>query len=690
MVEFMSGYQPPMDREFELPEYNEFDSAPIEAPIIPISEIGTTWIDSGGGNILTNLDKVIRMGTKKVQLVIAGGQAGSPSALASSYGKDVRRELREKAKSSGVDIVGIEVSPQRVQGLTGFNPQSSTISEEQRIHNIEQVKDVLKMAADIGAPSVDVWGNEFSRNIIDADWNGKDGFKFYDYTEKELTEEGIKESQMAKYLVDKRTGNIIRESVVRTNDRLHRVKFKNAKDEGLVGKKDKNGEVFREDDYVDLQGNRVDRWKDDDWYKKVVPVINKDKQYEMETLDWNQMVKEAEKYNKEHGLAGKEAITTEEYVFRQRIATQIAQARGQSLYYGFDLDLQLGQIKELMQQRDFIKSVEQNMDDEQKRRWIMDNALPLLGGRRGGGVPEEIREQLLKRSPSEVMQDIINRQYSHVQGTQEMVRSHRTQELEYEDMRNNVVRPDRYAKEKTFDSYSEVGLQAWKLTKERNLKNPLHVGPELGFAGQSYGGHPDEFIEIVKESRRKLAEKLEREGLAKEAAQEQAKKHIKGMLDTSHLSMWYKHLAPKPGESEEQKLKRFDKWMKDNVRKMVKEGVVGGVQVVDSITGEHAHLPVGQGMFDMVGLIKAMKEEGFDGPIISEGHEEEQFGQGRILSSTWAAFGSPVRSVLPGQRGGTWRGVQNSYFGYQMPHTHIVGGYSPGSDWQLWSDTPFE
>ena len=153
---------------------------------------------------------------------------------------------------------------------------------------------------------------------------------------------------------------------------------------------------------------------------------------------------------------------------------------------------------------------------------------------------------------------------------------------------------------------------------------------------------PEEFIEIVKESRKRMAEQLKARGMEKEVAETAAKKHIKGMLDTSHLSMWYKHFAPEKGESEEKRLKRFNEWMKQEVKLMVKEGVVGGIQVVDSMNGNHAHLP--------------------------------------------------VKTVTPGPGGPrTWGGVQNSYFGRATGGpNYIVGAYAPSNDWQLWSETPFE
>ena len=89
-----------------------------------------------------------------------------------------------------------------------------------------------------------------------------------------------------------------------------------------------------------------------------------------------------------------------------------------------------------------------------------------------------------------------------------------------------------------------------------------------------------------------------------------------------------------------------------------------------------------------------MKEAGFKGPIISEGHEEDtsNFGKGRILTEAWRAFGSPVGRYSRGAPMGlqSWGGMQSAYFGHARPITYIAGAYSPSNEWTLWSETPFE
>jgi len=701
MVEFMTSYRPAFDRSYADGDIALETTKSIEEPIIPISELGTTAIDVDGRgmNILQNLDKSIRMGAKKIQLIISGGGQGSPSMLASSYGKEVRQEVREKIKSTGAELTGVELSPSRVSGLAGFNQQQGTINEEQRQNDIRQVKYAIKFAADIaGGGGVDIWSNEFQRTIFDADWNkkgpGPNGKLFFDNNQEELKD--LDHAQITKYLINERTGELVRGSVVRTDGITYVIDYQTAGDRGLVGKHDKRlGRALKDDDYVDVEGNYVDRY-DPTEVGKLIPNFEKDnpKQFKVREMRWSEVEKETAKFN---GLHPDKHLRTEEMAYRLNLLTQIANSRGLASYYDFmGVQKQIEGGDKLVQERDFVKRLEEGMTAEEKKKWVEEKVNELAGPithRGQTSVSESLKKELLKKTPTELMNYQIKEWEDQLAGNQQLIASYRQQEKQLLREWKEVVTVEEYAKKKVFDSYAQAGKYAWQVTKEEKLKKPVYVGPEIGFAGQSYGGHPDEFIEVVKSSREEMAKRLmKEEGMAESSAKETAKKHIKGMLDTAHLTMWYKHFVQKPGETEEQKIKRFNEWTNDQVKKMVKEDVVGGVQIVDSITGEHAHLPPGQGLFDTPGMIKAMKEEGWDGPIVSEGHEEEQFQQGRILTETWRAFGSPVTSVLPGQPGGlnTWRGMQHSYFGYRTPHTYIVGAYSPSNDWQLWSEVPFE
>jgi len=194
-------------------------------------------------------------------------------------------------------------------------------------------------------------------------------------------------------------------------------------------------------------------------------------------------------------------------------------------------------------------------------------------------------------------------------------------------------------RKKTFDSYAELGIAAMIETKSNpHATRDLYVGPELGWPGQ-YGGHPEEFIELIQESRKEMAKKLVVDyNLSESAAKEKAKHHIKGLFDTSHMGMWLRNFKRDKGESDINHTKRFNRWYLEMVDKLIQSDTVGSIQAVDSASGAHGHLPPGQGIFPIVESVERFKKNGFKGFIVSEGHEEEMFGHGRIMLETWNAF----------------------------------------------------
>jgi hypothetical protein len=191
-----------------------------------------------------------------------------------------------------------------------------------------------------------------------------------------------------------------------------------------------------------------------------------------------------------------------------------------------------------------------------------------------------------------------------------------------------------------------------------------------------------------------MADRLVKErGFSKDEAKQLSEEHIKGCFDTSHMGMWLEHFKKKhPHESEEERRARFKDWYMEMVEKMQKEKVIGTVQAVDSATAAHGHLPPGQGILPVIEAVDYLKSHGFSGPIIAEGHEEEQFGQGRILLQTWKAFGSEISDSYFAAKGrpAQWSEVADSYFGHVNPPPYTVGTYRPSDDWVFWSGVPLE
>ena len=705
MVEFMNQYLPAMENFKERP-VAPTEEVDIEQPLIPIGDIGTTSVDAGNGNILQNLENNIKMGAKKIQIVFTPGRGGISSGP-TSFGQEVRRSLAEKAKSTGAEIIGVELSPAMISGLAGFDPQSGRITEERRYADMKKVKDAIRFAADVSkGGAVDLWSQEFNRNIADADWNsqGKWAKQFYDYSEKDLG----KDANLLKYLLDKRTGQPIQASAVRTGEPVQELQWLTAKDYEkqypgvkLVGKKDSQGNEIKADSYVDYKGDVVNMY-DPKAEERLIPFLDPETHtFKTNTVSWETIKERTEKYNDKN----KTNWTPEEYLYRKKLETQRMLVHGQSLHYSQNLEGMYDELRELAKLENSVEKQQATMSSEEREEYIRTVLLPKLVNNPHSGVRGMDVDRILKQDPVKVVQDAITRQKNAIHGYQEQAASHKVQVAELEEMEKNIVTPQSFAFEKSTDSYAEMGIDAMKVTQERGIKTkdnpkgeldkPIYIGPELGWASESFGGHPQEFIKLIKDSREKMAKMLvDTQGMRQDEAQAKAKTHIKGMVDTSHMAMWFKHFKRDPKDTDEKHLGKFKDWMKDQARKMVEAGVVGGVQVVDSITGEHSHLPAGQGVFDVADVVKEMKKAGFDGPIIAEGHEEDTggFGTGRILTETWKAFGSNIASTGGYKPGGLrmFGGMQHSYFGHVAPPTYVVGAYAPSNEWSLWSETPFE
>jgi len=290
---------------------------------------------------------------------------------------------------------------------------------------------------------------------------------------------------------------------------------------------------------------------------------------------------------------------------------------------------------------------------------------------------------------------------------------------------------DDFAKNRSILGYAELGVNAMDVTKSNKYaKRDIYVGPEIGWP-EHFGGHPDEFKEIIQSSRKQMirlltdprmtnaqgqyvdtkGEVVDKSKAAKNPyyrpdidsgrAQEYAKRHIKGMFDTSHMGMWLAHFKPEDTrdpatgqvrrETENERIDRFNKWYIDKVRELAKAGIVGGIQLVDSASAAHGHLPPGQGIFPIKETAKIFKNSGFKGYLVSEGHEEEKFNEGRIMTKTWELLGAkPGESYFGGAPVAPWGSMGRSYFGRTYSPLMMFGSYAPSNDFKLWSEIPLE
>lgn len=314
-----------------------------------------------------------------------------------------------------------------------------------------------------------------------------------------------------------------------------------------------------------------------------------------------------------------------------------------------------------------------------------------------GKKPEELSQE--QKSAMEHYRNLRDRASSMAQNYEE-------QAMRQQKEIDKTEPVSEFGKEKSVDSYSQTGIWAMQESEKNKYvqhgKGAIHVGPEMGWP-QYYGSHPREWVELIKTSREEMVRKLTDKSsdyydpdVTKKEAEELAKKHIKGELDTSHMGMWLQSFKTELPWDE--RVKEFKKWYKEQIEYLAEENkkhdLIGGIQVVDSASGAHGHLPPGQGVLgkDLFEYMKILKEEGgYEGDFTSEGHEEEKFGQGRILTKAWETLNAPISmSYIGGRPAPMFRDVRNAHAMQGYASTGIFQSYVPSNDFTLWSQVPLE
>ncbi len=165
-------------------------------------------------------------------------------------------------------------------------------------------------------------------------------------------------------------------------------------------------------------------------------------------------------------------------------------------------------------------------------------------------------------------------------------------------------------------------------------KNPLYVAPENMPAGFGMFCNLDELRELVIKSREEFANKLLKEEIfkdlrdklginpkdknAKEKALKIAERHIAATFDNAHAGTYFKHFKPLPGESEESRWERFNKWLNEKAEKLAKEGIIRHIHFNDTTGVNDDHSLLMQGHLDLKDLQKRLRKAGVKEAFIVE------------------------------------------------------------------------
>jgi sugar phosphate isomerase/epimerase len=725
------GNEGPVNDTSDLGQGNSSD---IENSIIYPGDIGQSVTEgSRFGTFVQTVTGAIRTGASKVELQT--GMAGGQEAVgAESYGQEARQALRELAKANEIELTSVH-APTQIGNVSGFNPQQGFV-DEQRKSSVEEIKKAIDFASEVtGGGTITFHTGEYQRPISEQDWalmkdeNGKvvtdsEGnkqYQFLGYQEepgKAVTY--MVDNRHGKIIGDVRKSNIIREPVYLTADRDYK---------GF----DVDGKpvVIQKGDLITEEGNYIDRANPDHLFKRVAKWNDNLKRFETEKLVWDDIERRKDSWNMKHP---DKAISTEEMAYRIQIETQIMQYRGHSLYHGRMYNEEKKERDAIKEALKFYTELENKIPPEEVWKIMKEDPKS----------KRYVRSDLVgtqQKKPTEILQEALVQAEQSLQYTHQSSGSADAQADTLKDTLEHVKPIAEYAQEKSSISLAEAAIHAWQKTNEGKMKGLVNrdiiLTPENIFPEMGYGSHPEELKDFVKSGRNKMIEYLTKKkikdphnrltlvkdpvtgelkeeirmvdnpyykGFNEAEAKKIADAHIKANLDTQHLGMWGKHFQEKylkdkgRMETPEETKDRFRKWYNQQVKMLADEGIIGEVHIVDGyMSGGHTHLPVGQGELPVVDAVKYLREKGFKGVMISEGHGEESWGPGRIMTKAWEAFGSPVfSSGYFGASGGgfgapvRWTDIDSSYFQKKQGPYFVFGGYSPSNDWTLWSEVPLE
>src|SRR3989344_6996171 len=255
MVEFGTGYNMPMDREYG------HNTAPHDNQTNDIGVgIGDFGMSLGLGPV-PNVHAVkgkLYAGTKKLEFVFTcAGKGSGQGQTPEMYGLKQRQALTEIAKANRVDFT--THATVGVYGLAGMDQQGN-FSKTSKNFSLQEIKRAIEFASDVseGGPIV-VHTGEFQRPVVDSEWNQhqddrwKGKFRMY---------EG-EEGRTSWRVVDSRTGVTIQEA--RKNRKVSRPVWKRYQESDDYwgeheGKEylDDNKQRVKPGDYIDYFGNKVE------------------------------------------------------------------------------------------------------------------------------------------------------------------------------------------------------------------------------------------------------------------------------------------------------------------------------------------------------------------------------------------------------------------------------------------------
>ena len=645
---FETAYYHPMDKEYK--------DKPLDG--LGVKDIGMSVPLGIAAGDVQGVNAKIKSGAGSLEIQFAGaGRGQRQQQTPGMWGKENRQALEELSRVNEVNLTTHTTFA--VGGLAGQDQQGN-FSEEQRKFAIDEIKRAVEFAADTAkGGSVVVHTGEFTRPISEETW-AEEGEKFRGYEkEPEMT---------VKRVIDIREGRV--HNIASKNKALVRPRYHQADhDYDFVDRYGVAHQV-KKGSYLDRDGRPISREN----VLERVPIFNEDGSFETETKVWKDFEQEANQWNENHPDDQK---TPEEIFYKTQIENNIARSKGMVAYYTQYYEKYKKDRDKILDAIQFYEKIESNTPEEEK--WKIRKVLE--SQEYAGLVPPEIKD------PTEFLKEKLTDVERHLKSSDESAATYEAEAKQHEVDMGYIKSVEKYALDKSYDSYAQAGMYAMELTKRKHLDNPLTITMENIFPEQ-YGSHPEELKSLINKSRERMTDMLvTQKGYSESDAKSKANEHIRATLDTGHINTWRKYYQGSD--------KEFKNWLLKQTEDLAKSDIIGNVHLSDNFGYQDDHLAPGQGTTPVKEMMEILRKHGYKGPMTVEpgADASTDLSDFHGLMKTWRYFGSPIYGIgAPARLGGpsNWDQVQYGYFGRTYPPNFIFGAYSPSNDWTLWSQVPME
>ncbi len=719
---FNTDYYSPMDRAYHETAEDGYEIAlktenmqaiPPESSIpdevgYGVKDIGMSVPMGIAAANVHGIQAKIRSGTQALEIQFPGAVHGSRnSQTPEQYGVDQRRALEEVRRAN--DVKFTTHASFGVMGLTGADGHGNFSWTHQKMA-VDEVKKAIEFAADTaGGGSVVVHTGEYERPISAQKWardeNGRLMFKKY-FTEPDDAQFPV---------IDDRTGQVI--TTVQKDRLVARAVWLRAKEDYDGTDQEGRPIHIRRGDYIDYENRKIiDPYSAT---KGRVPEYDIDKgRFKVEMLHFDDFVKEAEERNraleKKFGrqLRPEELEYPEEVYIKATLETQEGHARGWALQYARGFETYQQVVNKLETLKTKYQELKSKMPKEELWK-VMQQDTELTSYSRGLIQPGEI--DIVELIDRQIKEARHNMEYQYQAAT-----SQEQQAMDTAETRRWMLSSRKRMYSAGYSGYAEAGIYAMEKTKDK--KNPVTVTMENIFPDR-FGGHPEELIELIEGSRKKMVNLLTQKeietvkwdsehkkyitvkkenehyrNVSREEAERLASLHLKATFDTGHINVWKKFYIRDPKLNEEQNDEKFRKWILTNVEKLASKGMIGNIHLSDNLGYEDEHLSPGQGNAPVKEMLQILKKHHYKGAITVEPGAAATTDEGDFygLMQTWRYMGSSVYAagLGGGMRMGapnrSWTEVQGSYMGQTVSPYFTFGAYAPSNDWTLWSGVPME